>query len=135
MRAVDYGIALAKKEENVELVALHVLFFRQKSAISFMADLAGSQATFQIPEKLNLEIQEWFGKAKEKADQNQVQLRTDTLVSAKPVMRAIVDYADSNHFDLIIVGTRGSSKARRLLIGSVASEVVTHSHCPVMVIK
>jgi len=36
---------------------------------------------------------------------------------------------------LIIVGTRGSSKARRLLIGSVASEVVTHSHCPVMVIK
>jgi hypothetical protein len=77
MRAVDYGIALAKKEENVKLVALHVLFFREKSAISFMADLAGTQATFQIPQKLNLEIQEWFGIARKKADQSQVQLRTD----------------------------------------------------------
>jgi hypothetical protein len=46
MRAVDYGIALAKKEENVKLVALHVLFFREKSAISFMADLAGSEEYF-----------------------------------------------------------------------------------------
>ena len=135
MRAVDYGIALAKKEENVKLIALHVLFFREKSAISFMADLAGSQASFQIPEKINLEIQEWFRIIREKADQNQVQLRTDTLVSAKPVMRSMVDYADADHFDLIIVGTRGSSKVKRLLIGSVASVVVTNSHCPVMVIK
>ena len=73
MRAVDYGIVLAKKEENVKLVVLHVLFFREKSAISFMADLAGSQATFQIPEKLNLEIQQWFVKVREKAEQSQVQ--------------------------------------------------------------
>jgi nucleotide-binding universal stress UspA family protein len=59
----------------------------------------------------------------------------DLVVSAKQVMRAIVDYAQTNHFDLIIVGTRGSHKIRRLLIGSVASGVVTNSHCPVMVIK
>lgn len=67
-----------------------MLFFREKSAISFMADLAGSQATFQIPEKINLEIQQWFGKVREKADQSQVQLRTDIVVSSKPVTRAIV---------------------------------------------
>ena len=90
MRAVDYGIVLAKKEENVKLVVLHVLFFREKSAISFMANLAGSQATFQIPEKLNLEIQQWFVKVREKAEQSQVQLRTDIVVSSKPVTRAIV---------------------------------------------
>jgi nucleotide-binding universal stress UspA family protein len=135
MRAVDYGIVIAKKEENVQIVALHVLYFREKSAISFMADLAGSQARFQIPEKINLEIQQWFDKIKEKADQHRVSLRTDTVVSAKSVMRVIVDYADAGRFDLIIVGTRGSSKIKRLLIGSVASGVVTNAHCAVMVIK
>jgi nucleotide-binding universal stress UspA family protein len=135
MRAVDYGIVMAKKEEHVQLVALHVLFFREKSAISFMADLAGSKASFQIPEKLNLEIQRWFDKIKEKADQNQVQIRTDMVVSAKSVMKEIVAYADADRSDLIIIGTRGSSKIKRLLIGSVASGVVTNAHCPVMVIK
>jgi nucleotide-binding universal stress UspA family protein len=37
--------------------------------------------------------------------------------------------------DLIVVGTRGKSGFKKLLLGSVASGVVTYAHCPVMVVK
>lgn len=35
--------------------------------------------------------------------ENQVQIKTDTVVSTKVVMRAIIDYADADRFDLSLV--------------------------------
>ena len=37
--------------------------------------------------------------------------------------------------DLIVLGTRGRSGFKRILLGSVASGVITYAHCPVMVVK
>lgn len=75
-RAVDYAIAIAKGKENIQLVALHVLFFREETSISFMAGLSGSHATYQVPEKIRLEIQGWFDEIKEKVGQSNVQIHT-----------------------------------------------------------
>jgi nucleotide-binding universal stress UspA family protein len=36
---------------------------------------------------------------------------------------------------LIVVGTRGNSGLKKMLLGSVASDVVTYSYCPILVIK
>lgn len=100
-----------------------------------MAGLSGAHANFEIPEKISLEIERWFDKIREKANQNKVQLKTDLVVSAKPVVKVIVEYAEMGEFDLIVVGTRGSSNFRKLLLGGIASGVVAYAHCPVMVIK
>jgi len=37
--------------------------------------------------------------------------------------------------DLIVAGTRGHSGFKELLLGSVASGVVTYAHCPVIVVS
>jgi nucleotide-binding universal stress UspA family protein len=47
---------------------------------------------------------------------------------------AIVEYAESEGVDLIVIGTKGSSGLNKL-IGSVASGVVSSATCPAMVIK
>jgi nucleotide-binding universal stress UspA family protein len=47
----------------------------------------------------------------------------------------IIEYAESEDVDLIIMGTRGRSGFKKLLLGSIASAVVTYSPCPVMIIK
>ena len=48
---------------------------------------------------------------------------------------AIVNYADNENVDLIVVGTRGKSGFSKKLLGSVALGVVTHASCPVIVVK
>ena len=51
------------------------------------------------------------------------------------VSKAIVEYAEKNNVNLIVIGTKGISGIKRMLVGSTASEVVKYSHCPIMVVK
>ena len=53
-------------------------------------------------------------------------------VAAAP---AILDYADEHDIDLIVMGTHGRRGVRRLLMGSVAEEVVRLSPCPVLTVR
>ena len=57
------------------------------------------------------------------------------MLSPIKVPASIVNYAENTGVDLIVVGTRGRSGFKRLLLGSVASDVVTYAHCPVLVVK
>ena len=57
------------------------------------------------------------------------------IISPISVTGNIVEYAKHEKIDLIVIGTRGRSAFKRILLGSTASGVVTHAHCPVMVVK
>jgi nucleotide-binding universal stress UspA family protein len=48
---------------------------------------------------------------------------------------AIVGYAERNGYHHIIVGSEGRTGAKRMLLGSVAEDVVTRAHCPVTVVR
>jgi nucleotide-binding universal stress UspA family protein len=48
---------------------------------------------------------------------------------------AIVEYAELENIDLLVIGSRGLTGFKKLLVGSVASGVVTYAHCPVLVVK
>lgn len=47
----------------------------------------------------------------------------------------IVDTANKENCDLIVMGTRGLNALERTLIGSVSNYVIHHSKCPVMLIN
>ena len=64
-----------------------------------------------------------------------IQLKTQVVVSPISVTGNIVEYAERGNIDLIVIGTRGRSAFKRLLLGSTASGVVTHADCPVMVVR
>ena len=51
------------------------------------------------------------------------------------VAEAIVDYAEENEIDLIVMTTHGRSGFSRLVFGSVAESVVRHTPCPVLLIR
>ncbi len=46
----------------------------------------------------------------------------------------IIDTAEEKNVDLIVIGTRGLTGLRHLLLGSTAERVVQHAHCPVLTV-
>jgi nucleotide-binding universal stress UspA family protein len=57
------------------------------------------------------------------------------LVEDVTAMRGIVDMAEQTHADLVIVGSHGRTGISRLMLGSVAAQVVAHSTVPVLVAR
>jgi nucleotide-binding universal stress UspA family protein len=59
------------------------------------------------------------------------QLPVKKVVAEGDPARCIVEYAHSEHTDLILMPTHGYGPFRRLLLGSVTSKVLHDSDCPV----
>jgi nucleotide-binding universal stress UspA family protein len=61
-------------------------------------------------------------------------LHTAVATSRAPAA-GLVHYADHVDADLIVVATHGRSGIRRLVLGSVAEEVVRTANCPVLTLR
>jgi len=48
---------------------------------------------------------------------------------------AILDVAEEKHADLIVVGNKGMTGAKRFLLGSVPNKISHHAPCAVMIIR
>jgi nucleotide-binding universal stress UspA family protein len=132
MDAAEYALEMARKD-NASLIVLHVV----TSEMGY-ADISGDISSSSIREisgVVKQESQQWFDKIKLKTDQLKIDLKTDVVLSKTNATHTIVDYADSEQVDLIVIGTRGKSGFKKLLVGSTASGVVTYASCPVMVVK
>jgi nucleotide-binding universal stress UspA family protein len=62
-------------------------------------------------------------------------LTAETRVIVQDPRSALLDAARTGPMDLIVVGSHGRTGIQKLLLGSVASHVVTHAHCSVLVIR
>lgn len=61
-------------------------------------------------------------------------VRVTTAIRFGDPAPAIVEYAQSQGIDLIVVGTHGRTGVSRVLLGSVAERVVRSSPCPVLTV-
>lgn len=81
------------------------------------------------------DAKKWLDNFMQDAKKYNVILKTELINSHRPVDYVIMEYAEQEKMDLIVMGTRGSSGLKNLLLGSVVSSVITYAHCPVMVVK
>jgi nucleotide-binding universal stress UspA family protein len=80
--------------------------------------------------------QEWITPLEHAVEAEGVRAKSEILWElGKPAAQLITEYAKKNDIDLIVMGTRGLGGFKRLLLGSVASAVVTHAHCSVMIVR
>ena len=131
MKAAYYAIAIARKtgeNNDAELIALNVIH----SEIRYVYMQNSVEGVIEDAKR---EAQKWFDKVQGYADENKVKLRREIIINPKSIVGAIVDYAEDQEVDLIIVGSKGLSGFSKLLLGSTASGVVTYAHCPVLVVK
>jgi len=58
----------------------------------------------------------------------------ETVVPGSPA-EAIIDHADEAGDPLIVIGSRGLSGLREMMLGSVSHRVLHHANCPVTVVR
>jgi nucleotide-binding universal stress UspA family protein len=63
------------------------------------------------------------------------QVATSFLIWEGDPAESIVDAAQSEGADIIVIGSHGRAALGRALIGSVSDQVVRHAPCPVMVVR
>lgn len=125
-RAISYGIEIAKMSG----ATVHALYVVDTSSFSSIPMDAGWEAMYEILKKEG-------GKAvsyvKEAGDSAGVEVK-EILGEGHP-SNEIIDFAENNSVDLIVMGTHGKSGIDRFLLGSVAEKVVRNSKIPVMVVR
>jgi nucleotide-binding universal stress UspA family protein len=135
MNAARLVIEMAKKY-NSKLVVLNVIVSQVGYAYSSgMFGLSSPSAINELLEKSREEANKWFRDIETSASENGVSLKTEMIVSRTSIVPAVVDYAEKNGVDLIVTGTKGRSGLTKVLLGSVASGIVTHARCPVLIVK
>jgi nucleotide-binding universal stress UspA family protein len=48
---------------------------------------------------------------------------------------AIVEFANKNKFDVIVIGSRGLNGLQEFVLGSVSHKVAKRANCPVLIVK
>jgi len=86
-------------------------------------------------EKERSAAKQWMENIRQRVKDKKVSFRSEVIDGVISAEATIVDYAESQNINLIVVGTRGRSGFSKVLLGSVASKVVTYAHCPVLVVK
>lgn len=139
MHVVDYAISIAIKN-NSELLVLYVIDVYKYSRLSssiILAPTFGSEKYLEEKneaEKLINKIKEKF-KLKTKDNTKSKELQAEIVEGIKSVSNTIIEYAESEKVGLIIVGSRGRTGLKRLLLGSVSSAITKNAHCAVLIIR
>lgn len=128
-RAGEYAIKLAKMA-NAEVFFMHAVV--NPPYIEYRA--AGQMITTYIDEAKR-QAQMWYKKVGDSASKNGVKFSAETILDVVSATDSIVNYAENNKTDLIVIGTKGRTGLKRFLVGSVANGVVIHASCPVLVTR
>lgn len=88
-----------------------------------------------VPETQNRlkKVEKFLENAKKQAIENKIVFTKEILFGHES--KKIIDFAQKEKFDLIVMGSRGLSPIKRMILGSVANSVVNKSKIPVLVVK
>lgn len=129
-KAVDSAIRLAQKN-NAKLYAVHVIVPGE------------TKVTQHDPRDAEWEkhMKEYLMTQGKEATHYVVTAGKIVNVAVEPVVLEgnpadeIVNFAEKNDIELIVMGTLGKTGIERFLLGSVAENVIRHSKVPVLVVR
>ena len=129
-RAVSEAIELAKANH----AKLHVVTaFQESSLRSVEREIEGApddiRLTFNARDAIDARANFAAETAKDSGVDVQAHTREDSPANA------LIDVASEEDADLIVVGNKGMTGAKRFLLGSVPNKVSHHAPCSVLIIR
>ena len=135
MDASIQAIDIAKRYD-AELIALYVV--SPDVRYNYLEDVITPKLPRALKDVMMIAMQKGerhVDKVKQKASEKNVNIKTDVVIGISSVVKEIIQYAEKNRVDMIVMGSRGLSGIKKMLLGSVADGVLRYSHCPVLVTK
>ena len=125
--ALEMAISLAR-ELGSRITLLHVIHDVYVGVGEMAAALPTSYYE-EIEAGVNNEIQTYLNKVVEAG------LQGESIVVHGVPFQCILDSAETQNIDLIVMGTHGRTGLKHVLLGSVAEKVIRMATCPVMVTR
>jgi len=133
-RAVQTAIQLAKQNDS-ELLIVTVLAMIVPRIYTPIAPFPSEDDYNRFLERAKDEGNKIVDQAVSEAKNESINARGNVVTSMTSVAESILDTAETEKVDLIVVGTRGLGGFKKLLLGSVSSAIVAHALCAVLVIR
>lgn len=137
-KALDHAIKLAKAF-GAEMQIVHAIKHVEitKTIVTQTFSSKAALTADELYEGLKREAAKWMEKYERKAKAAGVAKVTTRILAevGKSEVQMITEYAEEVRADMIVMGSRGLGTFKRLVLGSVASGVVSHALCPVFVVR
>ncbi len=124
-KAVGYAVQLARLAGS-ELVSLHVIL---------LPSYATPKTLEVLRKDLSSKADDILSKVNVASKATGVRMVGKVVETNSSVVMAIVEFAEKEKADMIILGTRGTSGVPKMMLGSVAAGVVSFAHCPVLAVR
>jgi nucleotide-binding universal stress UspA family protein len=132
-KGVEHGMALAEPLGAKVTVLTVTEPLQARAAQAALAAGVRDPAT-RYDQAIDDTMKERFAEIEKRAEAHGVEVELVHEIDEYPA-EAIVRSAKLLHCDLIVMSSHGRRGARRLILGSQTSEVVTHTTIPVLVIR
>ncbi len=140
LKALEVAIQIAKKfEGKITLIHVYSVTVRPiimpepttltPPGVPIMTPTEISRVVNAAREVGNRILSDGEDKAKAEA------VPVEKILTEGHVVHEIIRVAKDGNFDLIVIGARGISHMREMLLGSVTDGVIHHASCPVLVVK
>ncbi|QAS54392.1 universal stress protein [Halobacillus litoralis] len=123
-RAAEHAVHLAKLETGATVTVLYCI-----DGSTSKTDVLKEDDRTLLLEKRKNRIQS-TEKVLEEAD---VSYEVE-LIKGDPGPK-IVEYANTNKFEVVVIGSRGLNGFQEMVLGSVSHKVAKRVNCPVMIVK
>ncbi len=131
IKAVKLAGSLAS-QYNSEVTVVHVF---SSPSVGFSAASGMPIADYPaIEEAKKAAAEEVLAKGLQLATEEGIKAKGE-LIEAPSVVEALVEFAAKERASLIVVGTRGMTGFKKLILGSVSSGLVNHAPCPVLIAR
>ena len=128
--ALEFALDLA---ENHSATLLLINVYSKLIPFIYTVPVPGVDEYFQhLEERHKSMLEDIYQNAKKRKPNINISTK---LVEGHPPARKIVEIAREENFDLIVMGHRGLSGIKELVLGSVSNRVAHDAECPVLIVK
>ncbi|MGI0033986.1 MAG: universal stress protein [Nitrososphaeraceae archaeon] len=134
-KAANYAVNLAKMAD-AELVPINIIEdVKQGGAIGLQAKYGNVSIVEAYKKTRKQTAEEWLRKIENTAEKLGVKAKSAILDSeGKNGKKLIIEYARKNGIDLIVIGSKGSSRFKGLWVGGFANSILHQATIPVLVV-